>query len=64
MRHLVKPILLVLDSTVIVAVTLAVLVFIAILNYTAHSIYYFYLFAYYGFNFIKCVNKRNLVLKT
>ncbi len=53
MRHLVKPILLVLDSTVIFAVTLAVFVSIKIVIYVAHFVYYFYLLAYFVFKFLK-----------
>ncbi len=52
MRHLVKPILLVFDSTVIVAAVLALFAFIKMLNYIAHSTYYFYLLAYFVFNFL------------
>ncbi len=39
MRYLVKPILRVRESTVIDAVTLAVVVFIKILNYGSHSVF-------------------------
>ncbi len=49
MRHFVKPILLVLECNVVIAVTLAVFVFIKILNYSAHSVYYFYLLAHFVF---------------
>ncbi len=48
MRHVVKPIFLVLDSTVIVAAALAVFVFIKTLNYITHCEYYFYLLVSFG----------------
>ncbi len=54
MRHLVKPILLVLDTAVINAVTLAVFVlYQKVLNYITYSVYYFYLLAGFVFNFLK-----------
>ncbi len=52
MRHRVKPIFLVLDSIVMYAAALAVFVFIKSLNDIVRSAYYFYLLAYFVFNFL------------
>ncbi len=61
MRHLVKPILLVLDSTVIVAGNMPLFSFIKRLNYIAHSAYYFYLLAYFVFIFL-AIREINVTL--
>ncbi len=52
MSHFVKHILPLLDYTVTVAVTLAIFMFIKILNYIAHCGYYFYLLACVVFHFL------------
>ncbi len=60
MRHLVKRILLVLESTVIVALTLGVFVFIKIVNYIADSVHYVYLLAYFVFNVLQIRVLKNV----